>query len=174
VNTQALPLDALYEPTDQVYGLPSFPYAGMIVSYFWRYNCPEFPCFKGGFVSAALGFSYNSRNWTAFGQFPLDHKIDRSSRGGNAGANSKPAVDVGANTDGEDRANIDDERSSTISPPILPRGPLMNMDVGKNSGLAYNHTFKVYTNKTAGAFGCQAECDADAKCAAWTYVRAHF
>ena len=69
--TRALPLDELYTPTDQVYGLPSFSYAGMVVTYFWRYRCPEqnSQCYLGGFVSSALAYSYNSRNWTAFGQF---------------------------------------------------------------------------------------------------------
>ena len=32
----------------------------------------------------------------------------------------------------------------------------------------------MYSNKTAGALACQAECDADAgRCAAWSYVIGH-
>ena len=41
------------------------------MTHFWRYRCPDTnsKCFTGGFVSSSLAFSYNSRNWTAFGQF---------------------------------------------------------------------------------------------------------
>jgi hypothetical protein len=69
--SRALPLDELYTPSDQIYGLPSFDYAGTVVTHFWRYRCPDTnsKCFTGGFVSSALAFSHNSRNWTAFGQF---------------------------------------------------------------------------------------------------------
>ena len=52
----------------QVYGLPSFSYGDMAVCFFWRYRCPEFPCFGGGVVSSALAYSYDSRTFSAFGQ----------------------------------------------------------------------------------------------------------
>eukprot|EP01051_Picozoa_sp_SAG22_P001282 SAG22_NODE_49_length_24620_cov_80.053587_2_plen_364_part_00 len=77
---QALPLDNLYADDVQSYGLPSFSYAGMVVSFWWRLrdgNCSEtMPLAPGmdvpscGTVSAALAYSYNSRNWSAFGQTP--------------------------------------------------------------------------------------------------------
>ena len=69
-NSQMLPLDETYSVYDQQYGLPSFAYGGMVVSWFWRYRCPGVhgQCFSGGYVSVAMGYSYNSRNWTAFGQ----------------------------------------------------------------------------------------------------------
>lgn len=68
-NQPILPLDELYEDTDQFYGLPSFAYGGMyVVSHVWRYRCSNPPCYKGGFVSSALAVSYNSHNWTAVGQ----------------------------------------------------------------------------------------------------------
>ena len=62
-------LDDVFTKTNELYGLPSFGYHGNVVSWFWRYACPQFPCYKGGFVSSALAFSYNSKNFSAFGQF---------------------------------------------------------------------------------------------------------
>lgn len=53
--------------------------------------------------------------------------------------------------------------------PIVPRGPTNNSDM-KASGPAYNHTYTKHVNKTVGALACQATCDADAHCQAWTYV----
>ena len=51
--------------------------------------------------------------------------------------------------------------------PVVERGPLNNTDIGS---AAYGHTYSVFANKTEGALSCQAECDADADCGAWTYV----
>jgi hypothetical protein len=75
---QALPLDLLYADDVQSYGLPSFSYGDMVVSWWWRLrdgNCSTtMPLTPGmdvpscGTVSAALAYSYNSRNWSAFGQ----------------------------------------------------------------------------------------------------------
>ena len=50
----------------------------MVVSFYWRYACDNFPCFRGGNVSSAMAFSYNARNWTAFGQFDSNH-VSRAS-----------------------------------------------------------------------------------------------
>ena len=140
VNRRALPLDNVFTKTDQPYGLPSFAYHGNIVSWFWRYACPAFPCYSKGNVSAALAYSYDARNWTAFGQFPFPTHSSSSSRidgkGGGGG-------------------------------PIVGRGPLNNTDIGSK---AYHHTYTVFANKTEGALACQVECDGDEQCAAWTYV----
>lgn len=135
-NAPALPLDRLTTHTDQSYGLPSFAYGGMVVSFYWRYACTAFPCFKGGNVSAALAFSYNARNWTAFGQ-------------------DEPRAVMAA--------------AAAAAAPVVPRGPTNGTDLGAG-GPAYNHTYVVFANKTAGALACQLACDADARCAAWTYV----
>ena len=108
------------------------------MSWFWRYACPNYPCYAGGNVSAALAFSYNAANFTAFGQFPFPPNSVPSSRsplGAGAGAGAV-AAPVG-------------------------RGPLNNTDIGS---AAYGHTYTVFANKTAGALSCQAECDADTKC----------
>lgn len=51
--------------------------------------------------------------------------------------------------------------------PVVERGPLNNTDI---ESAAYGHTYTVFANKTAGALSCQAECDADSDCSAWTYV----
>ena len=95
-------------------------------------------------MSAALAFSYNSRNWTAFGQFEFPTSNDK---------------------DGTQQS-----RNATIEStdsPVVGRGPLNNTDI---SSAAYHHTYRVFANKTAGALACEAECDADSKCAAWTCV----
>lgn len=52
-------------------------------------------------------------------------------------------------------------------PAHVPRGPLNDTNLASD---AFFHSYHVYANKTAGALACQDECDADAKCAAWTYV----
>lgn len=149
LNQRALPLDELFETDDQIYGLPSFAYGGMVVSYFWRYHCRpaghrqhttvlvQEQCFRGGVVSAALAFSYNSRNWSAFG-LPA-----ASSSGVVRGAPSPAGVVVG-------------------------RKLLNNTDLGYPE--SYHHSYQHYTNKTAGAMACQRECDDDGKCIGWTYV----
>ena len=140
VNRRALPLDDVFTKTDEPYGLPSFSYHGQVVSWFWRYSCPAYPCFSGGNVSSALAYSYNAQNWTAFGQFfPFP-------------SSSPPSAGVVAEGGG----------------PAVGRGPLNNTDI---SSAAYGHTYTVFQNKTAGALSCQSGCDADSKCAAWTYVR---
>ena len=97
-------------------------------------------------MSAALAFSYNSRNWTAFGQFEFPASNDKD--GTQQSRNTIAAIE------------------STDSP-IVGRGPLNNTDI---SSAAYHHTYRVFANKTAGALACEAECDADIKCAAWTCV----
>ena len=38
---QALPLDNLFGSYKQIYGLPSFAYGGMVVSFAWRLHCTE-------------------------------------------------------------------------------------------------------------------------------------
>ena len=48
------------------------------------------------------------------------------------------------------------------------RGPFNNTDL--QPAETYMHTYKVYADKRAGALACQAECDGDTKCAAWSYV----
>eukprot|EP01052_Picozoa_sp_SAG31_P015878 SAG31_NODE_1034_length_10228_cov_89.107316_3_plen_203_part_00 len=81
VNRRALPLDNVFTRTNEPYGLPSFSYHGNVISWFWRYSCPQYPCFRGGFVSSALAFSYNSQNWSAFGQFPFPDSSPIAQRG---------------------------------------------------------------------------------------------
>jgi hypothetical protein len=71
---------------------------------------------------------------------------------------------------GGNRAQRDDVAAAAALPPVVPRGPLLNRDFGTSGGAPYLHTYKEYMNKTAGALACQSACDADAKCAAWTYV----
>ena len=53
-----------------------------------------------------------------------------------------------------------------------PSGFLVNQDFGTTGGAPYLHTYKHYSNVSDGALACNAECDADVKCAAWTYVTA--
>lgn len=50
VNERALPLDNVFTKTNEPYGLPSFSYHGNVVSWFWRYACPQYPCFKVRFT----------------------------------------------------------------------------------------------------------------------------
>jgi hypothetical protein len=52
---------------------------------------------------------------------------------------------------------------------VVPRGPTNNSDL-KAGGPAFNHSFAKHANKTAGALACQATCDAQPRCRAWTYV----
>ena len=53
--------------------------------------------------------------------------------------------------------------------PDVPRAPMNNSDLGA-SNPAYSHTYRTFTNKSAGAVACQAECDSDRRCTSWTYV----
>jgi hypothetical protein len=53
----------------------------------------------------------------------------------------------------------------------VSRGPVNNTDL--QPAATYLHTYKVYPNKQAGALACQAECDGDVRCAAWSYVIGH-
>ena len=70
------PVDELYTKDDQFYGLPSFGVGRYVVSHLWRYRCDAHPtCFAGGFVSSELAFSYDSRNWTGFGQATSDEPV---------------------------------------------------------------------------------------------------
>ena len=60
------------------------------------------------------------------------------------------------------------ELSTRIATAVtIPRGPTNDSDL---MTIVYNHTYKKYKTSEAGALGCQAECDADARCASWTYV----
>lgn len=151
-----------------MYGLPSFGYGGMVVSYFWRYHCRPAgrtgmrggagvgvgsartgegqSCYAGGTVSSALAFSYNSQNWTAFGQ-------PRARTGGaEASGQSVPSA-----------------RPPLSAPPgtVVGRQLLNNTDMGPG---AYHHSYDHFANKTAGALACQRECDGDPACKGWTYV----
>jgi hypothetical protein len=54
------------------------------------------------------------------------------------------------------------------SPPEVQRGPLNNTDL--QPSLVYNHTYRRFKDKAAGALSCQAACDADSRCKAWSYV----
>jgi hypothetical protein len=141
VNDRACPLDNTFNLTSQPYGLASFSYHGNVVSWFWQFRFPEKETWGIGHVSSALAFSYNSRNWAAFGQFRFPE-------------NSRPATAaLGVHT---------------VAPPVqVKRGPLNNTNLGS---VSYGHTYTVFPNKTEGALSCQAECDADAACGAWTYV----
>jgi hypothetical protein len=88
-------------------------------------------------VSAALGYSYNAVNWTAFGQLIPPQRASQ-------------------------------QRRARGVPPTVQRGPLIDTDL--TTGVVYSHTYKHFTNVTAGALACQAECDTDPECAAYTYV----
>ena len=81
----ALPLDKLFGSYKQIYGLPSFSYAGMVVSFAWRLHCTEemhclnhsLPLWEQcgtncGNVYGDLAFSYDSRTWSSFAQGPKD------------------------------------------------------------------------------------------------------
>ena len=140
-NERAWPLDSLFRVTSQAYGLASFSYHTNVVSWFWRYSCPQVCPWGTGHVSSALAYSYNSRNWTAFGQFPFPEDSAENS--------SPPPV------------------ATTALGRIVERGPLNNTNLG---GESYGHSYTVFRNKTEGALSCQAECDADKACGAWTYV----
>ena len=78
---QALPLDKLFGSYKQIYGLPSFSYAGMVVSFAWRLYCSEemhclnysLPVWEQcgtncGKVFGDLAYSYDSRAWSGFVQ----------------------------------------------------------------------------------------------------------
>ena len=54
------------------------------------------------------------------------------------------------------------------NPSPVPRGPLNNTDL--QPSLTYNHTYKHYVDKEAGALACQHDCDEDPRCEAWSYV----
>ena len=82
----ALPLDKLFGSYKQMYGLPSFGYAGMVVSFAWRLYCSrDMHCLNHslplwsqcgvncGKVYSDLAYSYDSRSWSAFGQEPADN-----------------------------------------------------------------------------------------------------
>jgi hypothetical protein len=56
-------------------------------------------------------------------------------------------------------------RAVTVT--TIPRGPTNNSDL---MTIVFSHTYKKYKTPEAGALGCQAECDADPRCASWTYV----
>jgi hypothetical protein len=151
-NKPAYPLDDLFTVTSQPYGLTSFSYHGYVVSWFWRYSCPVVCPWGHGHVSSALAFSYNSRNWTAFGQFPFPKSSPPTM--------SPVAAVTTAATGGGGGGRV-------ILSPIVERGPLNSTNLGS---VSYNHSYKVFRNKTEGALSCQAECDADEACNAWTYV----
>ena len=107
-------------------------------------------------------------------------------------ANSTPLYDPGVQPKGG--AFLADQWLAWSVPPSLPtlwnnsvtvtlaptgvnaahgigRGPLNNTDL--QPAATYHHTYKVYANKRAGALACQRECDADARCQAWSYVVGH-
>ena len=53
-------------------------------------------------------------------------------------------------------------------PPIVHRHPVSNVDIAGGFA-AYNHSY-VFGNQTDHALVCVAQCDADGRCKAWTYV----
>ena len=62
---RCLPVDRSYNNSDQIYGMPTFAYDDLYISFLWRYHCHPEPgkdgstCFRGGNNSAELAFSYN-------------------------------------------------------------------------------------------------------------------
>jgi hypothetical protein len=116
----------------------------MVVSYFWRYSClgSGGKCYAGGFVSSALAFSYNSRNWTGFGQKIPTHTA--------SAAILQPAV--ASLKDHRKSVKVAAESASTITimatetaasatatitaevlagpNPVVPRGPTNGTDLG--------------------------------------------
>jgi hypothetical protein len=76
-HERCLPVDNSYRDTDQIYGMPTFSYDNMFISWLWRYHCFPKPatngnastqqlCYTGGNVSAELAFSYDGKNFTRF------------------------------------------------------------------------------------------------------------
>ena len=61
-------------------------------------------------------------------------------------------------------------RPAPVPAPVVTRAPLSNTDLGPGGGAAYRHIYKNFTNQTVGMQACQAECDTDSHCAAWTYI----
>ncbi len=85
VFSPAIPLDNLFGAYKQIYGIPSFAYAGMVVSFVWRLYCSEemhclnhsLPLWSQcgdncGKVYSDLAYSYDSRSWSGFEQGPTD------------------------------------------------------------------------------------------------------
>lgn len=57
-------------------------------------------------------------------------------------------------------------------PPVVARSPTFDTDIIDSNHGAYKHFYPSapWLNKTQGALSCQSQCDADPRCAAWTYV----
>lgn len=57
-------------------------------------------------------------------------------------------------------------------PPVVARSPTFDTDIIDSNHGAYRHSYPSapWLNKTQGALSCQSQCDADHRCAAWTYV----
>ena len=79
-NRRALPVDTLYSSTKQIYGLPSFCYGNVVVSWLWIYNCTSSivhgKCYLGGVVSSGIAISYDSRNFSAAVEKSFSNKVE--------------------------------------------------------------------------------------------------
>jgi hypothetical protein len=155
-----------------------FSYEQIAVGYLWRYRCAASgagKCFKGGKVSSALAYSYDSKTFMAFGKQPPSngtttagsHIISsRISTSSSAAVRPQSAVEH----EGRPQAN---GVANGVANGIALRG-VQNVTrymVGIDFPIdTYRHTYKHFDNITAGALACQAECDSDGKCKAWTYV----
>jgi hypothetical protein len=90
----------------------------------------------------------------------------------NAGNNTLEVTllnyDSSANSAGADTAGGTGTTSNHRTGIPVGRGPFNNTDL--QPAATYYHSYKVYADKRAGALACQAECDGDQKCIAWSYV----
>eukprot|EP00750_Incisomonas_marina_P010476 INCI16278.2.p1 GENE.INCI16278.2~~INCI16278.2.p1 ORF type:complete len:460 (+),score=49.02 INCI16278.2:159-1538(+) len=59
-------------------------------------------------------------------------------------------------------------RPTAVGSPV-DRAPRLGDSLYTGTTAPYNVTSEAFANKTAGAFACQARCDADERCQAWTY-----
>ena len=71
---RCLPVDKAYKNSDQIYGMPTYSYDDLYVSFLWRFHCRPKKgengnaegCFSGGNNSAELAFSYSGYNFSRF------------------------------------------------------------------------------------------------------------
>lgn len=121
-NQVMLPLDKAYAKDNQMYGVPSFTYGGLVISFVWKYACvpsaPAGKCYHGGNVSSHLGISHNARNWS---QVPdvnpfFSDPASRSFR--QLYANTITVVDDGAAKSLLIHASASTEEHGTVEPGI--------------------------------------------------------
>lgn len=175
-NRPALPLDMVFSPDDQVYGVPSFAYGGMVVSHLWRYRCSGKPCYSGGFVSSALAYSYDSRSFLAFGAPGRSSEHERAARSSAAppfvGAGPLVGIDLSGGAYYHSYEKYLNKTEGALAyvghtPACCrPRAPLVQL-----LGLRLFVSGRVArANFVCRCDRCEAGCRAAKECAAWTYV----